>query len=185
MTTLSLATAFKEWASVVRALGTGEQILILRKGGIHEKFSVDHESFLFFPTFEHQKAEDLNPRGQELLKQTASNKHTDILIDYYARVEEVFWLDSLEQLLKLSDFHVWSENALRKRYEWGPEKGVHAIVVRVYRLPKAHHEKNLAKYGGCRSWVDFESPVSLAGLQPVLPDAQFQQKFAALRRLIA
>ena len=29
-------TAFKEWAVIVEALGQGEQIVILRKGGIAE-----------------------------------------------------------------------------------------------------------------------------------------------------
>ncbi|MED5454303.1 MAG: DUF1802 family protein, partial [Verrucomicrobiota bacterium] len=31
-----MKTAFKEWAVVIDALGRGEQIIILRKGGIHE-----------------------------------------------------------------------------------------------------------------------------------------------------
>ena len=41
--------AFKEWAVVVDALGQGEQVLILRKGGIREErgeFHVDHREFI-------------------------------------------------------------------------------------------------------------------------------------------
>ena len=49
--------AFKEWAVVVEALGAGEQILILRKGGIHEQrgqFTVAHGEFWLFPTQYHE-----------------------------------------------------------------------------------------------------------------------------------
>ncbi|MGV3757322.1 MAG: DUF1802 family protein [Verrucomicrobiota bacterium] len=45
--------AFKEWAIVVDALGRGEQIILLRKGGISEGrggFQVEHPQFLFWPT---------------------------------------------------------------------------------------------------------------------------------------
>jgi len=49
----SLDVALKEWASVVTALESGRQILLLRKGGILEqsnenRFSITHNEFLFF-----------------------------------------------------------------------------------------------------------------------------------------
>ena len=45
--------AFKEWAVVCAALASGQQSLILRKGGIHEGrdgFRVAHREFWLFPT---------------------------------------------------------------------------------------------------------------------------------------
>src|SRR2546425_4794896 len=50
--------AFKEWAVTVRALAEGEQLLTLRKGGIRETdkhFSLEHERFFLYPTFDHQR----------------------------------------------------------------------------------------------------------------------------------
>ena len=50
--------AFKEWAVTVRALAEGEQLLTLRKGGIREPdkhFSLDHDRFFLYPTFDHQR----------------------------------------------------------------------------------------------------------------------------------
>ena len=50
-----MRTAFKEWAVIVDALGRGQQILILRKGGISEGpggFQVEQPEFLLFPTLE-------------------------------------------------------------------------------------------------------------------------------------
>ena len=49
--------ALKEWAVVVRALATGRQVILLRKGGIEEEpgeFRVEHAEFFLYPTFEHQ-----------------------------------------------------------------------------------------------------------------------------------
>ena len=43
--------ALKEWAVTVRALAQGQQILLLRKGGIHEEgkdFRVIHPEFLLY-----------------------------------------------------------------------------------------------------------------------------------------
>ena len=53
--------ALKEWAITVKALADGDQIMMLRKGGIHEEskdFRVVHPEFLLYPTYLHQK-EDL------------------------------------------------------------------------------------------------------------------------------
>ncbi len=172
--------AFKEWACVVEALGTGEQILILRKGGIHEKgkkFNVQHESFLLFPTYEHQNAEDLNARGQELLKkimEARSKEDTAQLpLKYFATVQESIWIKDLEKLKQIAPYHVWSENALNKRFQWGEEAGLFAIMARVFRLPSTQLIANLPKYGGCRSWVDLEMTNPSALLVPVLAEPQF------------
>ena len=104
--------AFKEWASVTEALARGEQILILRKGGIQEagrKFQVLHESFFLFPTYEHQKLEDLNSRGQQLLTEIKQKPQlTDsskVTIEYFCEIQENFWLDNFDKLLKTLPFH--------------------------------------------------------------------------------
>ena len=55
-----MAPAYKEWATIVHALLTGEQVLDVRKGGIREDgrhFSVQATRFWLYPTAEHQKAE--------------------------------------------------------------------------------------------------------------------------------
>ena len=57
-----MRVAFKEWSVVVDLLGRGEQILVLRKGGISEGrdgFRIDHNEFLLFPTRFHQERESI------------------------------------------------------------------------------------------------------------------------------
>ena len=53
-----METAFKEWNVVVNALGRGEQVVIMRKGGIDEGengFEIKHKQFWLFPTQFHQQ----------------------------------------------------------------------------------------------------------------------------------
>jgi len=86
-----MKTAFKEWAVVCRALGTGRQVLILRKGGIGEqagKFRPEHCEFLFFPTGFHQSTEQVLPEAHRLLREAeadqppADRRHTPRLVQH-------------------------------------------------------------------------------------------------------
>ena len=60
----------KEWSVIVEALGRGDQILLLRKGGISEatrRFTVAHDEFFLYPTQFHQGADMLKPDARHLL----------------------------------------------------------------------------------------------------------------------
>ena len=70
--------ALKEWAITCEAIGRGEQILLLRKGGIHEDgkdFRVIHREFLLYPTYEHQKADLLRTEHQPALEALLERPH--------------------------------------------------------------------------------------------------------------
>ncbi len=59
-----LRYAFKEWAVITHALATGQQALILRKGGIADEggiFRPDHDRFWLYPTYVHQQATGVQP----------------------------------------------------------------------------------------------------------------------------
>ena len=63
-TAVASAQALKEWAVTVQALGDGEQIVLVRKGGIREEareFRVEEQAFLLYPTYEHQRPDLLQP----------------------------------------------------------------------------------------------------------------------------
>ena len=57
--------ALKEWAVLIDAMGRGELIAMIRKGGIRERragFDVRHHRFLLYPTFFHEKLNELDVR---------------------------------------------------------------------------------------------------------------------------
>ena len=183
-------TAFKEWASVVEVLGRGRQILILRKGGIHEKgkrFDVAHGEFFLFPTFEHQDSKDLKPEGQEILKKVLAGKPEagSLPVRCYCVVEDSFWVSDEKTLKGLDPFHLWSWDFVKARFDWGETKGLFGIVVRTYAFPKDAILKNLKRYGGCRSWLELEKPLETSALKPVLGDGAFQDKKREIDRILS
>ena len=174
----SCRVAFKEWAVIVEALKLGAQSVILRKGGIHEEqgvFRIKHESFLLFPTHEHQSAEDLDPSfraGSHFLLQPKPVE-SNILISLFAQVEKVFRIGHEEQIERLSPFHVWTDAVIRRRFHYGKEKGLFLILIRAFRVRPAVDIPLLPRYAGCRSWVDLAAPILLEHASPVLAEEAF------------
>ena len=182
------SVAFKEWASVVEALAAGKQILILRKGGIREDsgaFEMEHDEFFLFPTYEHQNKADLKVEAHPDLEATLRAKpdSEQLSIGYYAKVVGVIQVTSEEALKRIRDYHVWSDEAVRKRFHFGSEKGIFAIVVRVFRLPKPHPIRVKPEYGGCKSWVQLDQALATGGAEAVLTDADFYPKWEAIKAL--
>jgi hypothetical protein len=153
-----MTPAFKEWAIVVDALARGEQIFILRKGGIHEGrggFKMEHSEFVLFPTLYHQQRDLVIPSAQACYDEIASYfPDPGILrVEYWAEVVEYCRLEKFEKVRSLAGQHVWREDLLGERFEWGREQSIFAISVRVHRLPVRLELPMLAEYSGCKSWV--------------------------------
>ncbi|MBI2946349.1 MAG: DUF1802 family protein [Verrucomicrobia bacterium] len=173
--------AFKEWAIVADALGSGAQILILRKGGIKEGrsgFQVEHSLFLLFPTQFHQQRESVIEPAQARFDQIApSFPHPDRLrIEHVCEVATWQRLDSLAAAERLRGQHIWRDEVIRQRFDWGRDKSIHALAVRVRRLPQAIELPMLPGYGGCKSWIELEEDISIQGAEPILSDDAFTLK---------
>jgi hypothetical protein len=178
--------AFKEWAVVIHALGTGRQVILLRKGGIHERrggFTVEHREFFLFPTFFHQQNEQVVPEArQDLGAAQADAKPGGVVpIQFYATAELVAEVDDAARIQALSGLHIWTDKTIEDRYEWGRKQGIFVIGVRVHRLPAVQPVAMLESYGGCKSWVELAQPLPTAGGQPALDDAAFQEKLNRVR----
>ena len=171
--------AFKEWAVVVDALGQGDQILIFRKGGISEGrggFQIEHNEFFLFPTLFHQQRESVLPPAQARYDLIAPGLSPDVVrLEYFARVVDWKLLDSLESALRLHGQHVWRDEVIRERFDWGKTKSIYAMAVRVFRLAHAVELPTRPEYGGCKSWLELAEAVPPTG-EPVLTDTEFNEK---------
>lgn len=181
-----MTAAFKEWAIVVDALGRGEQIFILRKGGLHEGrsgFTVDYPQFLFFPTLFHQQRESVIPAAQKRYDEIApSLPSADILrLQYWAELVEWRHLESFDAVTKLAGQHIWKEEILANRFDWGKQQGIFALALRVHRLPVTIELPMLPEYSGCKSWVHVAHPITTNGSTPALADNEFQRKLDSFR----
>ena len=181
--------AFKEWTIVVDALGRGEQIIILRKGGIsegHGGFKVEHSRFLLFPTLFHQQRESVVPSAQSRYDGMApSFPATDcVRIEFFGDVAAWQRLDSLAAAERLRGQHIWRDDVIAERFDWGRDKNIHALAVRVFHLPQAVELPMLENYGGCKSWISLEQDISLDGAIPVLSDTGFGQRLTEFREAL-
>jgi hypothetical protein len=173
-------TAFKEWAVVVDALGRGEQVVILRKGGIREErgqFHVDHREFWLFPTQFHEAESSIIPSKRIVLRSLASSARSDLVeIQYYAVADAVLRVTDSAALAGLQGRHIWNEQTVQNRFQFGREPGLHVLLTRVYRRQSALRLPLCASYSGCKSWVELEKGLSTEGLTPVLADVEYNRQ---------
>jgi len=181
--------AFKEWAVVVDALGQGEQILILRKGGIHEErgqFRVDHREFWLFATQYHEAERSIIPSKRPRLRDMAAAAPKDAVdIEYYAVADSVIPITDVEVLKRLQGRHIWSEQILQERFQFGREPGLQALITRVYRRSAPERFAMRESYGGCKSWVELERALPTESLTPVLPDVEYSAHREEILEMLA
>ena len=171
----SLQVALKEWNTVCRALETGRQMLLLRKGGIYEsggEFQVEHREFLLFPTFLHQNRNMLKPAEQAGLVEHAAEPN-EIAIASAGVVSDIVELKSRAQMNRIDDEHVWTAPLLDMRFNYRPENPLYLLLIRAYRLRAPVTIANTPAYAGCKSWVPLEAPIETGDALPVLDDVKF------------
>jgi hypothetical protein len=186
----STTRALKEWAVVVRALEVGQQLVILRKGGISEvgnEFRIEFPEFLFYPTYEHQKADSLLSTFESVLKRTQQEAPlTNVVrIGLFARVTDSFDILSEAQVAALRPYHIWSDSYALERLHWRPTKPLAALALRAYKLPTEVELPFRPDYRGCTSWVTLEQEIPLADAKPVISDAEYEQRVESLRSTLS
>ena len=178
--------ALKEWAVAVKALGRGEQTLILRKGGIHRDdrdFRLVHPEFLLFPTYLHQKAELIKPEHHETFRATVDEDETPnvVTMGHFCQVVEKFELREETALDTITNYHIWTDDYAHKRLHWRPKQPLTVALLRVFRLLQPQTLPVLDEYSGCKSWVDLGQDVSLGSMEPVMTDDEFERQCDAVR----
>ncbi|WP_016953391.1 DUF1802 family protein [Anabaena sp. PCC 7108] len=180
--------ALKEWAVAVNALESGQTIMLLRKGGIHERegrFQVAHEQVLLYPTYEHQQSFMLKAEYGNLVYPVTSGWHPEIIpIGSWAEITDILPVVDESIVGDLLPFHIWNEYFISDRLKWKPRQPLYILLLRTYKLPQAQDIPYLAEYGGCKSWIDLDQQVRLQGSQPVLSDTVYTQLVATIRGII-
>jgi len=178
--------ALKEWAVTVDAMAKGDQVLLLRKGGIHEDgkdFRVVHREFLFYPTYLHQKEDLLQPAHQPALRKLLEQPQDGdrITFSHWAKAEEVLEISEQEQVDNLEPHYIWTAAYAQSKLHWKPMLPLSVLLLRVYKLEQPVTVTYLPEYGGCTSWVEVLSDVNLGKMKPVLDDGDFQRRIDEIK----
>ena len=184
------ATALKEWATVVEALGRGEQLVLIRKGGLIEPgrgFELAANTFVFYPTFEHQAVSYLRPPFQRYFDEAAARRLPEghVRIDLCGVAVSSVRSHDPALIERLREFHIYNGAFLSQRLKWQPEQPLVVVVIRAFRLAASYSLATTPQYAGCKSWVELDAPVSLEGARPVLDETAFQQRARELASILA
>ncbi len=164
-----LGIAYKEWAGICRALRSGQQTVLLRKGGIAEsggEFRPEYSAFWLYPTYLHQAQQGLRATALEAVAPPLEGM---VELELVALVERVTRLDREEDLCRLDEFHVWTEETVRSRFHYR-SPGLWILGVRIYRRTPAWQIAVTPDHAGCKTWVPLENALPVDHLTPVLSD---------------
>jgi hypothetical protein len=176
------SVGLKEWALVCQAIGRGEQSVILRKGGIAEGragFAFRYPEFFLFPTFFHEQLGKTRLPDAEIPKEHEG----EIEIRFFAKIVAVREITSWEMVAALAALHVLEQSVVRERFDYDDRPGLHAALVRAFRLEPSWIFPDLPGYGGCRSWVKLPECPAETRFEPVLTDekqAELVERFSSV-----
>ena len=173
--------ALKEWAITIEAMARGDQVLLLRKGGIHEDskdFRVIHQEFLFYPTYLHQKEDLIQPAHQPALRKMLEQPQDfeKVTFSHWAKTEDVLEISDQEKVNDLEPHYIWTTSYAQSRLHWKPMLPLSVLLLRVYKLETPVTVPYLPEYGGCTSWVEVLADVELGRMEPMLNDTEFQRR---------
>jgi hypothetical protein len=179
-------TALKEWAVLCDAMGRGDIVALIRKGGIRERragFAVRHDRFLLYPTYFHERESELAQRFRDTL---AASRLTQPLagvvrLSLVADVSAVWRVDDLDALRAIDSEHGLAWSAVESRFHYRGVPGVHVVAVRVSRLAEVTDLPEARRYAGCVSWVELDADVDVSGARPVVDAAAFDARLARMR----
>ncbi|HJU69268.1 MAG TPA: DUF1802 family protein [Gemmatimonadaceae bacterium] len=179
-------TALKEWAVLCDAMGRGDIIAMVRKGGIREQragFAVRHDRFVLYPTYFHARETELAPRFRSTLAASEAEQPPSgvIRVSLVADVAAVWAVRDLDALRAIEQDHGLDWSAVESRFNYRGVPGVQVVAVRVSRLPNVADVPEIRRYAGCVSWVELADDVDVSGTFPVLSDAAFDARLASLR----
>lgn len=180
--------ALKEWNVAVSALERGETIMLLRKGGIREqnnRFTVENNQVLLYPTFEHQKPNLLKPKYASQVEIVASGWHPEtVKISSFAEITDILPLKDKSIVGELFPYHIWNEEFVSDRLQFKPSQPLFVLLLRTYKLPQITEISYRQEYGGCRSWIDLEISIDISEISPVLSEKEYGEKAAEINQFL-
>ena len=163
-------TALKEWASVIEALASDDQVVLIRKGGLADQsFGVDASRFYLFPTNYHDAG------GAE---------PSHVRITHWAEVMTTWQIRDAGMLHRLESLTILDRDVIDTRYRFRPDQAINVIAVRAYRLARPADVLMKPEYSGCRSWVSVDEEIDIDGSLPALREDEMQSRVAAIDSLL-
>jgi hypothetical protein len=106
-----------------------------------------------------------------------------LAIQVIARAEHVVWCGSLETLRRIEEFHVWTEEAVERRFHYR-RPGLWVVLLRAWVTEVPFLVKEELEDAGCHSWVTLRDPLSSCHATPVQSAAEFRKAVSRILSLL-
>ena len=172
----SLNVALKEWAVVCDALARGRQIVLLRKGEIHEvegTSEIENREFLLFPTYLHHNPVMVKEADRGGM-QAAGAEPASIEISAAGVITDIVKVAGRDQIDAIDAEHIWTPPLIDMRFNYKPQNPLYLLMLRAYRLPQPLRIANTPEYAGCKSWVPLAEEIQTGGATAVLDDVRYE-----------
>lgn len=182
MDTDAPSVALAEWAAVCAALSTGETLITVRKGGIHERgggvFAPEHRRFWLLPSFEHQRADRLIPA---VARYVAADPQPGFhALPAWADVARTWRVTDPDRLAALGDLLPFSHAETMARFLYRESPFIFVLALRVQRLALPAVIPDRPRYAGCRSWIELDDQPQPGAALPAISDEDFAAKLKIL-----
>ena len=170
--------ALKERAGVVNALLDGAQTALVRHPTL-DPGTID-ERFVLYPAYSHQEPDRYQSRYEEYYYRSSAKPDAGVPIQAVAAVREEYTVPS-DDLEALARHYVYTPEGLRDKYD--PDDDLRVLLLRVHELESPELIEERGSYRGCRAWIELEADaeIDLGAATPVLDDATFAERRAAVR----
>jgi len=187
--TPALAAALQEWAACCQALLSGRLILVVRKGGIHERrgggFRLAHARFALLPTHAHQRAERLRSEiAAPGVDAPGPPPPGTLAVAGWAEAAGVWKAGDLARVIELGGELAFTAAELEARFRYRGEPWLYVVALRVHRLAAVQLIPDLPRYAGCVSWIELAQGIDPTGSSAVLSDQAFAARLDAVGRIL-
>jgi len=86
---------------------------------------------------------------------------------------------------RLQGRHIWNEQILQERFQFGREAGLHALLTRVYGGQHRSISRCASLTAAAKAGVELEHGLSTEGLTPVLGDAEYSVQREGILELLS
>ncbi len=175
--------ALKEWAVTTKALGQGDQILILQDNTTLEQETIRFPEFFLYPTFENKNDKHVKEEFQNHLRQAIEEDDTPgmVVLSHWAEATDAFDIEKIEDMKALSPFHIWTEEYISDLIANSARNQATVMLVRVFELTQPQALPILDEYAQSGPWVELVEDVPLGEVKPVLTDEEYENKAKAVR----
>lgn len=180
--------ALKEWGVTCEALAAGDQVLVVRKGGIGEKrFALPHPRFFLFPTYLHQRPELVKPEFHARYAESLERRDEParLPLSLYAELVSSYPLRDDAALAAIDAEHTLTSEYAHERLKWRRTQPLWAAVLRVWRATDPPVLEVGPEHGGCVSWIELPAHIAAGDRTPVLSDDAFADAEARIADALA